>query len=30
VPKVEDARGRELVEELARLHPQQPRSGLGW
>lgn len=30
VPKVEDARGRELVEELARLHPQHPRRGLGW
>jgi DnaJ-class molecular chaperone len=30
VPKVEDARGRELVEELARLHPQNPRRGLGW
>jgi DnaJ-class molecular chaperone len=28
VPKVEDARGRELVEELARLHPQNPRAGL--
>ncbi|MFO0845507.1 MAG: J domain-containing protein [Gemmataceae bacterium] len=30
VPKVEDERGRELVEELARLHPQHPRRGLGW
>jgi DnaJ-class molecular chaperone len=30
VPRVEDARGRELVEELARLHPQNPRAGLGW
>jgi DnaJ-class molecular chaperone len=30
VPKVSDARSRELVEELARLHPQDPRAGLGW
>ena len=30
VPKVEDSRGRELVEELARLHPQTPRAGLEW
>lgn len=30
VPKVEDDRGRALVEELARLYPVQPRSGLGW
>jgi DnaJ-class molecular chaperone len=30
VPKVEDARGRELIEELARLHPQSPRSNVGW
>jgi curved DNA-binding protein len=30
VPKVEDARARELVEELARLHPQSPRAGLRW
>jgi curved DNA-binding protein len=30
VPKVEDGRGRELVEELARLHPQSPRAGLEW
>jgi DnaJ-class molecular chaperone len=30
VPKVEDARGRELIEEFARLHPQNPRAGLGW
>jgi DnaJ-class molecular chaperone len=28
VPKVEDGRGRELVEELARLYPQSPRSGI--
>ena len=30
VPKVEEGRGRELVEELARLHPQSPRAGLDW
>jgi DnaJ-class molecular chaperone len=30
VPKVADDRGRELVEELARLHPQTPRAGLEW
>jgi DnaJ-class molecular chaperone len=30
VPKIDDARGRELIEEFARLHPQHPRSGLGW
>jgi curved DNA-binding protein len=30
VPKVEDARNRELIEEFARLHPQNPRAGLGW
>ena len=30
VPRVEDGRGRELVEELARLHPQSPRAGLDW
>ncbi len=28
VPKVEEGRGRELVEELARLYPQTPRAGL--
>jgi DnaJ-class molecular chaperone len=28
VPKAEDARSRELIEELARLHPQSPRTGL--
>ncbi len=30
VPKVEDDRGRELVGELASLHPQSPRAGLEW
>jgi DnaJ-class molecular chaperone len=30
VPRVEDARSRELIEEFARLHPQNPRAGLGW
>ena len=30
VPRVEEGRGRELVEELARLHPQAPRAALGW
>jgi DnaJ-class molecular chaperone len=30
IPKVEDARGRELIEEFARLHPQEPRAGLPW
>ncbi len=30
VPKVDDARSRELIEEFARLHPQNPRAGLGW
>jgi DnaJ-class molecular chaperone len=30
VPKVEDARSRELIEEFARLHPQQPRADLPW
>jgi DnaJ-class molecular chaperone len=30
VPKVDDARGRELIEEFARLHPQEPRRGLPW
>jgi DnaJ-class molecular chaperone len=30
VPKVEDARSRELIEEFARLHPQNPRANLGW
>jgi DnaJ-class molecular chaperone len=30
VPAVKDARGRELVEELTRLHPQNPRTGPPW
>jgi DnaJ-class molecular chaperone len=30
VPKVEDARSRELMEEFARLHPQEPRKDLPW
>src|SRR5262249_17352785 len=30
VPAVKDGRGKELVEELAKLHPQDPRSGLKW
>jgi DnaJ-class molecular chaperone len=30
VPKVEDERGKALLEELATLHPMNPRSGLGW
>ena len=30
VPRVDDDRGRELVEELASLHPQSPRAGLEW
>jgi DnaJ-class molecular chaperone len=30
VPKVTDARSRELIEEFARLNPQSPRAGLGW
>lgn len=30
VPAVKDHRGRELLEELARLHPQSPRAGLAW
>jgi DnaJ-class molecular chaperone len=30
VPKVEDSRSRELIEEFARLHPQNPRANLGW
>jgi DnaJ-class molecular chaperone len=28
VPAVKDERGRELIEELARLYPQNPRAGL--
>jgi DnaJ-class molecular chaperone len=30
VPAVKDARGRELIEELARLHPQNPRADVPW
>jgi curved DNA-binding protein len=30
VPRVEDARSRELIEEFARLHPQRPRDELHW
>ncbi len=30
VPRVSDPRSRELLEEFARLHPQDPRAGLGW
>jgi curved DNA-binding protein len=30
VPAVKDERGRQLIEELARLHPQTPRAGLPW
>src|SRR5262249_35789556 len=30
VPKEVDGRGRELIEEFARLYPQNPRAGLGW
>jgi DnaJ-class molecular chaperone len=30
VPKADDARSRELIEEFARLHPQHPRAHLGW
>jgi curved DNA-binding protein len=30
VPKINDERGRELIEELARLHPQSPRASLPW
>ena len=30
VPAASDARSRELIEELARLHPQQVRSGPPW
>jgi DnaJ-class molecular chaperone len=30
VPKADDARTRELMEEFARLHPQNPRAHLGW
>lgn len=30
VPAVKDERGKHLVEELAKLHPQHPRAGLPW
>jgi DnaJ-class molecular chaperone len=30
VPRVSDARSRELIEEFARLNPQQSRGNLGW
>lgn len=30
VPAVKDDRGKELVAELAKLYPQDPRSGLKW
>ena len=30
VPAVKDDRSRELLEEFARLNPQDPRSGLPW
>ena len=30
VPAATDARSRELLEELGRLHPQTPRSGPPW
>lgn len=30
VPKIDDDRSRELIEELARLHPQHPRDNLPW
>jgi DnaJ-class molecular chaperone len=30
VPPKVDERGRELIEEFARLNPQDPRAGLGW
>jgi DnaJ-class molecular chaperone len=30
VPAVKDGRGKELVEELARLHPQDPRADVPW
>jgi DnaJ-class molecular chaperone len=29
-PAVRDDRGRELLEELSRIHPQQPRASLPW
>ncbi len=30
VPAVKDERGRELIEELAKLHPQDPRASVPW
>jgi DnaJ-class molecular chaperone len=30
VPAAGDARSKELMEEFARLHPQNPRAGLPW
>jgi DnaJ-class molecular chaperone len=30
VPPAKDARSRELIEELAKLNPQDPRAGLPW
>jgi DnaJ-class molecular chaperone len=30
VPAAADERARELIEEFARLHPQQPRTGAPW
>ncbi|MBY0523577.1 MAG: J domain-containing protein [Gemmataceae bacterium] len=29
-PAVKDARGKELLEELAKLYPQDPRASVGW
>jgi DnaJ-class molecular chaperone len=30
LPRAMDAKSRELIEEFARLHPQNPRADLGW
>jgi DnaJ-class molecular chaperone len=30
VPEVKDERGRQLLDELARLYPQEPRRGTPW
>jgi len=30
VPAAKDERSRQLMEEFARLHPQDPRAGLPW
>jgi DnaJ-class molecular chaperone len=30
VPAPHDDRSRQLMEEFARLNPQNPRSGVGW